>query len=128
MLRQDASLHAAHSRRSRTRLTAQPGGGSRQPSKLAYKVAAPCELTLHLSAASAGETLMTTQSIVNAGHLRSQLTAISRNAELAFERAFDLQQAGAPAERVDAALAEIRRLQESARSLRDQLGEPAVLH
>jgi hypothetical protein len=71
---------------------------------------------------------MTTESVVNAGHLRSQLTAISRNAEHAFERAFDLQQAGAPAERVDAAIAEISRLQESARRLRDQLGEPSVLH
>ncbi|MFI4926848.1 MAG: hypothetical protein ACHP7E_04065 [Burkholderiales bacterium] len=71
---------------------------------------------------------MTTESIVNVGHLRSQLTAVSRSAELAFERAFDLQQAGAPAERVDAAIAEISRLQESARRLRKQLGEEPVLH
>lgn len=70
---------------------------------------------------------MTTASLVNVGHLRSQLTAVSRNAERAFERAFDLQQAGAPAERVDAAMAEISRLQESERQLREQLGEP-VLH
>lgn len=71
---------------------------------------------------------MTTGTIVNVGHLRSQLTTVSRNAELAFERAFDLQQAGAPAERVDAALAEISRLQESARRLREQLGEEPLLH
>lgn len=70
---------------------------------------------------------MTTESIANVGHLRSQLVAISRNAERAFERAFDLQQAGAASERVEAALAEISRLQESARQLRERLGEP-VLH
>ena len=71
---------------------------------------------------------MTTESIIHVGLLRSQLTAISRDAELAFERAFDLQQAGAPEERVDAAIAEINRLQESARRLREQLGEGPVLH
>ena len=71
---------------------------------------------------------MTTESVANVGHLRSQLTAIDRNAERAFERAFDLQQAGASSERVDAALAEISRLQESARRLREQLAEQPVLH
>ena len=71
---------------------------------------------------------MTTESVENAGHLRSQLTAISRNAERAFERAFDLQQAGAPAERVEAAMAEISQLQESARRLRERLGEQPVMH
>jgi hypothetical protein len=71
---------------------------------------------------------MTTESVANVGHLRSQLTAIDRNAERAFERAFDLQQAGAAAERVEAAMAEITRLQESARRLREQLGEQPVLH
>lgn len=71
---------------------------------------------------------MTTVSILHAGHLRSQLTTISRNAERAFERAFDLQQAGASEERVDAAVAEVSRLQESARVLREQLGEQPVLH
>jgi hypothetical protein len=71
---------------------------------------------------------MTTESIANVGHLRSQLTAASRNADLAFERAFDLQQAGASAERVEAAMAEISRLQESARRLREQLGEQLLLH
>jgi hypothetical protein len=71
---------------------------------------------------------MTTESIANIGQLRSQLTMIDRNAERAFERAFDLQQAGAPSERVDAAMAEISRLQESARRLREQLGEQPVLH
>jgi hypothetical protein len=71
---------------------------------------------------------MTTQSLVNVGHLRSQLTAMDLKAERAFERAFDLQQAGAPSERVEAAMAEITRLQESARQLREQLGEQPVLH
>lgn len=71
---------------------------------------------------------MTTECIADIGHLRSQLTTISRNAERAFERAFDLQQAGAPADRVEAAMAETSRLQESARRLREQLGEPPVLH
>jgi hypothetical protein len=71
---------------------------------------------------------MTTEFIANVGHLRSQLTVIDRNAERAFERAFDLQQAGAPAERVEAAMAEISRLQESARRLREQLAEQPVLH
>jgi hypothetical protein len=72
---------------------------------------------------------MTTESLTtNVGHLRSQLAAISRNAERAFERAFDLQQAGAPAERVDAAVAEVNSLQERARLLREQLGEKPVLH
>ena len=71
---------------------------------------------------------MTTQSIADVGHLRCQLTTVSRNAERAFERAFDLQQAGAPAERVDAAMAEMTRLQESVRQLRQQLGEQPVLH
>ncbi|MCG2592378.1 hypothetical protein LZ009_06240 [Ramlibacter sp. XY19] len=71
---------------------------------------------------------MTTPSIANVGRLRSQLTAIDRNAELAFDRAFDLQQAGAASERVEAALAEIRRLQESARRLREQLGDQPLMH
>jgi predicted ATPase len=71
---------------------------------------------------------MNTASIATIGRLRSQLTAISSDAERAFERAFDLQQAGAPAERVDAALAEMRRLQECARRLREQLGEQRVVH
>jgi hypothetical protein len=71
---------------------------------------------------------MTTETIVHVGNLRSQLRAVSRSAELAFERAFDLQQAGAPEERVDAAIAELSRLQESARRLREELGEGPVLH
>lgn len=66
--------------------------------------------------------------IADVGRLRSQLHAISRDAERAFERAFDLQQAGAPADRVEAAMAEISRLQESARQVRAQLGEQPVLH
>lgn len=71
---------------------------------------------------------MNTESVANVGHLRSQLTALDRNAERAFERAFDLQQAGAPAERVEAAMEEISRLQATARRLREQLGEQHVLH
>ena len=71
---------------------------------------------------------MTTESIADVGRLRSQLTAVSRDEERAFDRAFDLQQAGAPQERVEAAMREIARLQESARRLREQLGEPPVLH
>ncbi|NML47490.1 hypothetical protein HHL11_27315 [Ramlibacter sp. G-1-2-2] len=71
---------------------------------------------------------MTNESIINFAPLRSQLTAIDRSTERAFERAFDLQQAGAPAERVEAAIAEVSRLQESARRLRAQLGEQPVLH
>jgi hypothetical protein len=71
---------------------------------------------------------MTTANIVDIGRLRSQLTTASRNAERAFERAFDLQQAGAPADRVEAALAETSRLQESARRLREQLGEQPLMH
>lgn len=59
--------------------------------------------------------------------LRSLLSVTSRNAESAFERAFDLQQAGAPAERVDAAMAEMNRLQEAARQLRQRLGEQPTL-
>jgi hypothetical protein len=69
-----------------------------------------------------------TVSTVDMGHLRSQLATIDRSAERAFERAFDLQQAGAPADRVEAAVEEVRRLQESARRLREQLGEQALLH
>lgn len=68
------------------------------------------------------------ESIANIGQLRSQLTVVNRNAEAAFERAFDLQQAGAAAERVEAAMQEIERLQERARQLRERLGEQAALH
>lgn len=71
---------------------------------------------------------MNTQTIADVGRLRSQLTTTSRKAELAFERAFDLQQAGAPAARVEAAMAETTRLQDAVRRLREQLGEPPVLH
>ena len=61
-------------------------------------------------------------------HLRMQLSATCKNAERAFERAFDLQQAGAPAERVDAAMAEMNRLNEAARQLRERLEAQPVLH
>lgn len=71
---------------------------------------------------------MITESSAHIARLRSQLMAIDRSAERAFDRAFDLQQAGAPAARVDAALAEISELQETARRLREQLGEQPVLH
>jgi hypothetical protein len=72
--------------------------------------------------------MMNTEIVADVSRLRSQLTTISRNAERAFERAFDLQQAGAPAERVDAAMAEVQRLQESARKLSEQLGVHAIVH
>ncbi len=71
---------------------------------------------------------MNTESLADVSRLQSQLKAFSRNAERAFERAFDLQQAGAPADRVEAAIAEVRRLEESARCLRAQLGDQPVLH
>lgn len=71
---------------------------------------------------------MQTAYAADVAQLRSQLKAISRNAERAFERAFDLQQAGAPADRVEAAMAEMNRLQQSERDLREQLGEQALLH
>ena len=71
---------------------------------------------------------MTTVSTIDVARLRSQLTMYSKNAESAFERAFDLQQAGAPAERIDAALAEVARLQETVRKLREQLPEESLLH
>ena len=71
---------------------------------------------------------MTTATTTDVAHLRSQLTMASRSADNAFERAFDLQQAGASSERVDAALAEVTRLQEMVRKLREQLPEPSVLH
>jgi hypothetical protein len=73
--------------------------------------------------------MMNTVSVADVGHLRSQLRVTSRNAEQAFELAFDLQQSGAPSERVDAAMAQVTRLQESVRSLRERLGEQAgALH
>jgi len=71
---------------------------------------------------------MTAANTIDLAHVRSQLTICSRNAEKAFERAFDLQQAGAPAERVDAALAESARLQEAVRKLREQLPDASLLH
>jgi hypothetical protein len=71
---------------------------------------------------------MTTASTIDVARLRSQLTTCSRHAETAFERAFDLQQAGASSERIDAALAEVTRLQEAVRQLRAQLPEAATLH
>lgn len=71
---------------------------------------------------------MTTASTIDVARLRSQLTMYSKNAESAFERAFDLQQAGAPVERIDAALAEVARLQETVRKLREQLPEESLLH
>jgi hypothetical protein len=99
-----------------------------QTSELTYRVAGPGGQTLRPSAASAGETSMFTESTLDVGHLRSQLKAVSTNAERVFERAFDLRQAGAPEDRVDAAMAELSRLQERARQLREQLGTQPVLH
>lgn len=71
---------------------------------------------------------MTTATMADIGRIRSQLTTLERQTELAFERAFDLQQAGASEDRVDAAIAELGRLQQSAGRLREQLGERATLH
>lgn len=71
---------------------------------------------------------MTTESIGTISRLRSQLTTIDRDAERAFERAFDLQQAGAAAEQVEAAMRETGRLQERARQLRERLGGQPALH
>ena len=71
---------------------------------------------------------MTIASTPDIAHLRSQLTVYSNKAESAFERAFDLQQAGAPPERIDAALAEVTRLQEAVRKLREQLPIADTLH
>lgn len=71
---------------------------------------------------------MTIGSTIDVARVRSQLTTFSKHAETAFERAFDLQQAGAPAERIDAALAEVTRLQEAVRKLHAQLPETSTLH
>ena len=71
---------------------------------------------------------MTIASTHDVAHLRSQLTMYSNKAESAFERAFDLQQAGAPSERIDAALAEVTRLQEAVRKLREQLPAELIVH
>jgi hypothetical protein len=53
--------------------------------------------------------------------LRSQLLIQGRKAETALDRAFDLQQAGAPAESVDRALAEVTRLQAAVDALQERL-------
>jgi hypothetical protein len=71
---------------------------------------------------------MITDCSLDVGQLRSQLKTISTHAERVFERAFDLRQAGASEDRVDAAMAELSRLQERARQLREQLGTETVLH
>jgi hypothetical protein len=71
---------------------------------------------------------MTTASTADIAHLHLQLAMFSKRAETAFERAFDLQQAGAPEERVDAALAEVTRLQDMVRQVREQLPAPSTLH
>ena len=71
---------------------------------------------------------MTTASTIDVAQIRAQLTSASMRAESAFDRAFDLQQAGAPAERVDAALAEVNRLQGMVRQLQEQLADPTTLH
>jgi hypothetical protein len=60
--------------------------------------------------------------------LQLKLTACSKHAERAFERAFDLQQAGAPVESVNAALAELGRLQLALVDLEAQIHSAAVLH
>ncbi|MBC5768225.1 hypothetical protein [Ramlibacter albus] len=72
--------------------------------------------------------MTTTVQASDIAHVRAQLTLLSQRADKAFERAFDLQQAGAPSDRVDAALAEVVRLQDAVRALREQVPEPALLH
>lgn len=71
---------------------------------------------------------MHTQSAADVCQLRSQLTLAHQKAESAFERAFDLQQAGAPADRVDAALAEVNRWQDNVRLLSERLAQQSLLH
>lgn len=71
---------------------------------------------------------MTTETTTDFARIRSQLTMFNQKAETAFERAFDLQQAGAPEDRIDAALAEVARLQETVRKLREQLPGTPTLH
>lgn len=71
---------------------------------------------------------MPIETTTDVARLRSQLAVYSQKAETAFERAFDLQQAGAPSERIDAALAEVTRLQETVRKLREQLPVSPTLH
>ena len=71
---------------------------------------------------------MTTAVSADMFRLRTELKMLTSKAESAIERAFDLQQAGAPSERVDAAMAEVTRLQDAARSLREQLHGDRVLH
>jgi hypothetical protein len=71
---------------------------------------------------------MTIATTPDVARIRSQLTMFSQKAETAFERAFDLQQAGAPSERIDAALAEVTRLQETVRQLREQLPSFDTVH
>lgn len=58
---------------------------------------------------------------IDAAYLRSQIVAQGQKAETALDRAFDLQQAGAPAESVEAALAEVRRLQTAVVALRERM-------
>lgn len=66
---------------------------------------------------------MNTAIAIDVPHLRTQLTLHSRRAETALDRAFDLQQAGAPAASVDAALAEAARLQAAVSDLQAQLNQ-----
>jgi hypothetical protein len=53
--------------------------------------------------------------------LRCQLSIQGRKAETALDRAFDLQQAGAPAEAVELALAEVSRLQAAVVALQERV-------
>lgn len=71
---------------------------------------------------------MTTAHATHMSRLRNELNVLTSRAESAFERAFDLRQAGAPTERVDAVMAEVQRLQEAARSLRERLQVQPTLH
>ncbi|HEX2546291.1 MAG TPA: hypothetical protein VHL79_15535 [Ramlibacter sp.] len=64
---------------------------------------------------------------IDVSYLRTQLAMQGKKAESALDRAFDLQQAGAPAESVEAALAEATRLQAAMVDLRQKM-YGATLH
>lgn len=58
--------------------------------------------------------------------LRTRLLMQVKKAESALDHAFDLQQAGAPAEAVEAALAEVTRLQAAVAALRERMYGPTL--
>jgi hypothetical protein len=58
---------------------------------------------------------------IDVAYLRAQVAMQGRKAEMALDRAFDLQQAGAPEESVEAALAEATRLQAAILALQERM-------